>query len=183
MRTLVAFRLSFVIGAFFAGVWSTASATGCSGSSSGDIGEPDATAPDANAQDAPTDTTSDDVTIIPPDTGAPDAGECSDKTTRTECRQCCGIAHPAALKVYDALLDTCLCKVDQCEAECASSLCATTGVKPEAGSPCALCVANADSADAGDAGCTAEVRSQCRNDTKCAPLIDCETTAKCPSKN
>lgn len=110
----------------------------------------------------------------------PDGGSssslCGGSATRDACSQCCDAQNPAAVDAWGRLWDACACAPSACGAACGTSYCAPAGGDTPT-DECLDCLATATTT------CTADAYAKCPGDAACAPLTQCEASARCGDKS
>jgi hypothetical protein len=102
-----------------------------------------------------------------------DTGPCSHHPTESSCLLCCNERSPEAVKLYVARFSECACRTPgTCAAECTATYCAGL----EASTECKSCLEGAET-------CDDVARSECWDDAKCRPLLDCARESRCASKD
>jgi hypothetical protein len=90
-----------------------------------------------------------------------------------QCADCCTRAHDKGSKAYDVALLKCICTTPgACQAECATTFCATPFQTPNAA--CNTCIRGAV-----DGACMAQLTTECNAEPDCPALYGC--FEKCPT--
>jgi len=109
--------------------------------------------------------------------GETDAG-CSGTTTTSDCTTCCAGQHTEGAMRYGIALTNCACTTPgTCETECVTTECLETA--PEAGSACAICLAETVGPDG---GCVQALNEACGADPECVAYEACLVTYGCAKK-
>jgi hypothetical protein len=109
--------------------------------------------------------------------GGTDAG-CSTTTSPSDCTSCCASLHTEGSTRYATALTHCACtSPGTCATQCENSECLETA--PEAGSACAVCLAETVGPDG---GCVQSLNEGCGADPDCVAYEACLVTYGCAKK-
>ncbi len=104
----------------------------------------------------------------------PQGDECVGTSDRTSCVSCCMSGHPSGASTYFAALIKCMCVADNCQTDCASTVCGPAPGLPDA--TCQACLTQKTSL------CVPDIKAACSPDPECVAFSDCSTKADCLSK-